>query len=247
MISVQSGARLEPGPKARRGGLTILILALAMANASSARGAEQDLQNWSLVNFHHHFDERWAAAFQVENRVADNITQFDELILKPGGYYRFSKLLKFGLGYKYQKKHEKSNEQDIWQELYFTPSGLKWSWTHQVRLEERFIDDLNGVIPRLRYLVHIKHPLGTTGNRYFAFSEAVRFNLTDKGAGPVAGFEQNRIYFGVGFKTTRRLNIELGYLWRYERKREGPDASDHVIRLQFLFDTKGRHASYAGS
>jgi len=41
--------------------------------------------------------------------------------------------------------------------------------------------------------------------------------------------------------------IELGYLWRYERERDKPDKSDHVIRLQFLFSTTGYHPSHGGS
>ena len=244
------GSRGMPGwfrwvAKVPLGTLAILILALAMAAPLPARGAEQDLQQWSLILFNHHIDERWAASFQVENRVADNITQFNELILKPAGYYQFTKSLNFGFGYKYQKKHVDSNEQDIWQELYYTPArrGL-FSGLHQVRLEERFIKGIGGTIPRLRYLVHVKRPLGSNEKRYLVASEAIRFNLADKGEGPVDGFEQNRLYFGVGFKMTPTLNMEIGYLWRFERERDDPDHSDHVIRLQFHFDTTGRHRAY---
>ena len=60
------------------------------------------------------------------------------------------------------------------------------------------------------------------------------------------GFEQNRLYFGVGHRLGL-AKVELGYLWRYERNRNGLDASDHVIRVQLLFDTRSLHRKLAGN
>ena len=225
-------------------GSLLLSCGLVSSFASPAHSAEQDLQQWSLLFFHHAFDERWSASFQSEARFSNDISEFSALILKPGGYYRFSEQVKLGVGYKYQEKNHAPNEQDGWQEVYLSHKIPTLSLTHQFRLEERFIEGIDGVIPRVRYLIHINHPLSPSV--YLAGSEAVRFNLTDKGEGPVSGFEQNRLYFGVGFKR-RWAKIEVGYLWRYERERVGPDASDHVIRLQFLFDSKGIHPPFGGS
>ena len=103
--------------------------------------------------------------------------------------------------------------------------------------------ELSGVIPQLRYLIHAKVPLDRTF--YLSFSEVVRYNLTDKGEGPVAGFEQNRVYAGIGFNAGKRARIGFGYLWRYQREPVGPDKSDHVLRLQFLLTTKGPHRAGA--
>jgi hypothetical protein len=81
----------------------------------------------------------------------------------------------------------------------------------------------------VRYLIHTPPPLSTLF--YFALSEAFRFNLLDKGTGPVSGFEQNRLYAGFGVHASKYLRVELGYLWRYELERTPPNKSDHVIRL----------------
>ena len=225
--------------------ITFLFVALAMVPAWAA---DQDWQNWSLINVHHNFDSPWSTSMQVENRIADNISQFSELILKPGGYYQFNDTFHVGFGYKYEKKHNNANEQDLWEEIYYTPeSNDNLFWTHQVRLEQRDIKNITGKIPRLRYLIHLKYPLNSEHSQYLVASEAVRFNLDDKGEGPVEGFEQNRLYFGMGFAISDRLNLETGYLWRYERQRVGENLSDHVIRVQFLFQTDGRQPFFAGS
>jgi hypothetical protein len=213
--------------------------------AAAAGQAQQDLQLWNLADLQHSFDDRWRSSFQWEIKFADDISEFSELILKPAGTFNFSPKTSVGLGYTYQVKHNDPNEQDIWQELHHTLPIKDVSLTNQFRLEERFLDSISGIIPRLRYLVQAKHPLGST--KYLVASEAIEFNLVDKGQGPVGGFEQNQVYVAIGFKWGKYTRIETGYLWKYERRRDRDDASDHVIRLRFLFGTRGRHPPEAGN
>jgi len=223
---------------------TLLAYVLIAASNVSAEAAKQDLNLWSVFFVSHWFDDHWSASFQTEVRADDNISRFDALVLKPGGYYRVNEVVTLGAGYKYQDKGEAPNEHDAWQELYLHHDRRELELTHQFRLEERFINGIDGIIPRLRYLLHVDHPINSSW--YLAASEAIRFNLVDRDQGPVMGFEQNRLYFGVGYRAGI-AKIEFGYLWRYERERSGPDASDHVLRFQFLFDTGARHPKLAGS
>jgi hypothetical protein len=213
--------------------------------AAAAGQVQQDLQLWNLADLQHSFDDRWRSSFQWEIKFADDISEFSELILKPAGTFNFSPKTSVGFGYTYQVKNNHPNEQDIWQELHHTLPIQDVSLTNQFRLEERFLDSISGIIPRLRYLVQAKHPLGST--KYLVASEAIEFNLVDKGQGPVGGFEQNQVYVAIGFKWGKYTRIETGYLWKYERRRDRDDASDHVIRLRFLFGTRGRHPPEAGN
>lgn len=223
----------------------VCLFILTCVSWQSATAADSDLQLWSLMFGNFDFENDWSASMQLETRFSDNDSDLYETIIKPGGYYRFTPRTQVGVGYKYQIKNDESDEQDLWQEVYYkTPIG-RFDLQHQVRLEERFIDDISGIIPRIRYLIHASYPL--TGGRYLVASEAVRFNLDNKGEGPVSGFEQNRLYFGMGFHTSKKLKIEVGYLWRYERQREGENDTDHVLRLQIMFATRPPHPAHAGS
>jgi hypothetical protein len=116
----------------------------------------------------------------------------------------------------------------------------------QVRLEERFIDDIGGVIPRLRFLTHVSHPLGESRNYVTGFG-AIRFNLDDKGEGPVSDFEQSRIFAGLGRHIGDRIQFEAGYLWRYKRERTGADRSDHAIRFHLVLNTRAKDIKKPGS
>jgi hypothetical protein len=223
--------------------VVILVALLGAVRAVSA--AEQDLALWSLASVNHEFNEHWSASFQTELRLDQDISAFQELVLKPAGYYRFNDWAQLGIGYKYIDKNHAPNEHDAWQEIYLRHSLASLGFTQQIRIEERFIEEISGVIPRLRYLIHGTAPISP--KFYFSGSGAARFNLSDKGEGPVYGFEQSRLYAGVGYKAGKYARVELGYLWRYELERRGPDKSDHVIRIQFLFDTTGYHPSHSGS
>jgi hypothetical protein len=224
------------GDTVKSASMWVLVVATLLISGSGlARADDDDLASWSLLFANHDFDDRWAVSLQVEARFRDDISESDELVVKPAGYFRFNKWLQLAAGYKHIQKHEAPDEDDAWQEILLRHQMSRVGVTHQVRLEERFIENISGVIPRLRYLVHLEVPL--TERFYLGFSEAARFNTTGKGEGPVTGFEQNRIYGGVGFRAGKYARIELGYLWRFERKRQVPNKSDHVIRFQLLFDT----------
>ena len=67
---------------------------------------------------------------------------------------------------------------------------------------------------------------------------AIRFNLVEKGTGPVAGFEQARVYAGLGFHIGGVTRIEIGYLYKYEIMRDAPEMSDSVLHLNFFFTIK---------
>ena len=218
----------------------LTLLLLIMLTAPVGADTNNDFQQWSLIFVNHELSDKWAASMQFENRLRDNASDVDKRIYKPAGYYQFTDTLQLGVGYKYVMKKGSADEQDPWQELFFRPvSGGKLSWVHQFRWEQRTGSSIDGVVNRLRYLVHIRRPLGESGKYYGVAQEAVRFNAASKDTGPVDGFEQSRLYFGVGRKVTPKMNIEVGYLWNYQRIRDANNLSNHVLRLQFLINTKG--------
>jgi len=213
---------------------------LTLANVVADDDVRQDLQQWTAFRVSDPIGKVWTFSFQAELRLQDDISDVQQLIVKPYATYEFSKKLDFSFGYKYIARPDGADEQDPWQEIVFPRKYSDLAVSHQIRLEQRIIDDVSGILPRLRYLVHFAAPIGES-HKYWASSGAVRFNLTDKGGtAPVGGFEQVRLYGGVGWHVGGKTRIEVGYLYRYERQRTGPDFSDHVIRAQFLINTRGK-------
>ena len=107
---------------------------------------------------------------------------------------------------------------------------------NRVRIEERWGDSLDGVLVRARYRLRCAHPLGTSP-AYRIASNEVFVNLNDKRAGPVRGFEQNRLFGGVGLHVGSHVRVELGYHWRTLDRRDRGGRDDHVIAFNLFFDT----------
>jgi len=198
-----------------------------------------DLQSWNVGRYTYKFGPKWSASVQAEARFSDNISRLDEAILKLYSHINFSNKFGLSFGLKYIDRPDSYNDFDPWQELVFPRKYGKFLVSHQVRFEERIIQTVQGVLPRIRYLFNFSHPIGNSIAYYTGFG-AVRFNIGEKGVGPVAGFEQFRIYIGIGFHFGGVTRLEIGYLYRYEVSRDAQNLNDSVIHLNLFFNNKKR-------
>ena len=148
--------------------LLSLVIGLSLLQAISARAdTDNDFQQWSLIYVNHHLNNKWSTSMQVENHLRDDASEEDKQIFKPAGYYAFTDTLQLGMGYKYVKKKDSKDEQDTWQELVYRPAPIgDWDWANQFRWEQRTGSGLDGVVNRMRYLLHVTHPMGDSGKYY---------------------------------------------------------------------------------
>ena len=228
---------------AMRLGLHVLVVPLflltMMLAGPTADAADPDLQLWFPTQIVHPIGTDWAISMKTEVRLQDDISEFSRLVYKPALNYHFSPSWTFSTGYRYMDKANQANEQSPWQEIIFHKNFDDLVTGYQVRLEERFIDDINGALPRLRFLTYLSHPLGDSLNYLTGFGD-FRLNLDEKGEGPVSGFEQGRVSAGLGRHIGEHIQFEVSYLWRYEEKRSGADLNQHAIHLQLVLNTKAK-------
>jgi hypothetical protein len=158
---------------------------------------------------------------------------------KPGFHYHADSRWVISAGYKYIDRYQGADEHDPWQEITLNRKFHDLVIGYQVRLEERIIDDVDGVLPRLRLLAHMSHPLGESPF-YLTGSEEFRVNVDNKGEGPVSGFEQNRLSLSLGRHIGDHIQFEAGYLWQYKLERAGDDKSNHAIHLFVVVNTKAK-------
>jgi len=216
--------------------LVLILLATTLISAN-AQEVDSDVQSWNVVRLSVPIKEHWTFALQGEVRLSENITKVDEIVFKAYAHYKFGEKFGLSFGYKYIDRPGASSESDPWQEAVFPRKYGKFHVGHQIRLEERFYDGLEGILPRIRYLINFNRPIGSSIAYVTGFG-AVRFNLDEKEAGPVAGFEQFRVNAGVGFHLGGYTRLEIGYLYRYEVIRDEANFSDNVIHFQVLFTTR---------
>jgi hypothetical protein len=200
-------------------------------------GLDKDLQSWNAIRLTVPVGEKWYVGLQNEARFSDDISKLDEYIIKLYAHYKFSKKFGLSFGYKYIDRPDDNNEQDPWAEAVFPHTYNKWQISHQVRFEARIYQGLEGILPRIRYLFNWSRQLGDSFMYVGGFA-AIRFNLADKGAGPVEGFEQIRVNANIGFHLGGITRLEVGYLYRYEVERDAPNSIDNVIHMNLFFTLK---------
>jgi hypothetical protein len=217
--------------------LNILIIILSLITyTANSQDYKQDIESWNVVKYTNHFGEKWSVSLQEETRFQNDISKLNQIIVKVNATIQFSKKIGFHFGFKGIYRPDDANEWEPWQELLLPHSYKGFHVSHNVRLEERVYQGLDGILPRIRYLFNYNIPVGKK-RQYIVGYGAVRFNLVNKGSGPVSGFEQVRLRAAYGFHIKKFMQLEIGYLYRYELNRNTPNLSDHVIHLQIPFTT----------
>lgn|GEM_PF-155886 len=152
-------------------------------------------------------------------KVSSNVTLW-------GGYaYYHTKLQNFGT----------AREHRIWQQVSWTVG--RWGWgtlKSRTRLEQRFRENRDGTGWWVRQLFGVEIPIGGRDNLDFILAAEGYFHLKETGWSD-DGFVQNRVYVMLGYKPSRKLRIEAGYLNQYFRVRGSPNLMNHVAVVSFRF------------
>lgn len=167
-------------------------------------------------------------------RFVDGVNTLERTLLRPSATYRGNGFSLAG-GYDLHIVNSPDDrlEHTLWQQI-----GTKWnlepiSITARTRLEERFIENVDGTALRLRLRARAEMPLGWQ-SWYVAVSEEVFFNLNSLSGGPQSGFNQNRVFGGLGTSLSESVGLEFGYQMQYI-SRTNEDVSIHQLVLSFSF------------
>jgi hypothetical protein len=220
--------------------LTAHLLACALLFLhASARAAEDDFQIWPVVTLHHGLSDHWGAHIQTRVRFDEDVSRTKDLLVRTFGSWTNLKSLTFDLGYDYVHSFHAASEHRAWQA---GEHKLRWgdfAVKNRIRLDQRLVEDVDGVVLRFRYRLRGTHPIAGSG-WYGVLSDEAFANLNDRSAGPVSGFEQNRLRAAVGVRFLGRVRAESGYEWQYAERRDARAVNRHVFFVSFFVDTGGR-------
>ena len=213
----------------------LAFVAIGFVAVSAARAAEDDTQEWTTVTVRHALDERWTLSLESRIRFDDDISRAKDLLVGPAAELKLSDTLSLGLGYDYvySFKTDATSENRIWEQaaLRFAYGDLEIG--NRLRLEQRFLDGTDGAVLRLRYRLRLEHPIGTSPWRAIG-SEEVFVDLNSPGT-QVSGFEQNRLFAGLGRTIWGDLWLETGYQWGYQENSGAPNQVTHSLILNLTY------------
>ncbi len=209
-----------------------LVLPPAMAE-----NYEQDLQMWPTLNIRKNLGNRYFVVLEANPRIGDNLGEFRLLEVVPSVGRQITDRMTVQTGYKLwlgygQEDNPLRVEHRLWQESSNRFQWKKLTLTNRARLEERFMEGVDGVAMRFRDRLQVSYPLGEAGRWYLLASDEIFVNLNSPENGPHAGYGQNRAFAGLGRKLGRHASVEGGYQLQHTERPQAPDALTHAILMR---------------
>ena len=213
-------------------------LAFAFMPTRAQAQMEHDSGLWILANLHGKVAPQWALNLEVDVRSFDNFARTSELIIQPGVFFNINDHWTWTLQYMYDARPPTNNEHRVLTDAAYHTEIKKFVLGTRLRLTVRFVDNV-GTIVRVRHRISALHGIKDTP-AFLTLSNEIFFNLNDQGSGPPYGFEEDRLFGGIGYHFGPHLRAEMGYMWRPATPRTGPTISSHIIAVNFFFTTAAR-------
>ncbi|HMO14864.1 MAG TPA: DUF2490 domain-containing protein [Pirellulaceae bacterium] len=222
-----------------------LIACVTASNVGSLRGqTTNDAALWLAVFAQDNLggeESRWKWWFDGHLRYLDDVGGLNQHIVRPGIGKKISDDLVFWGGYAWIHTSpitgDEFDEHRIWQQFTWSHKFDSTTILLRPRLEQRFVETGSDLGWRFRQLVRIQQPIhGHPRLSMIAWDEFF-FHLNDTDWGARSGFDQNRVFLGLGVKQKpeSRLRTEIGYLNQYIDLPTNADRSNHTLSINFFY------------
>ncbi len=218
-----------------------LVLLTAAPTITRAVSLQDDAQVWAPAFVNLPSQGRLVGLLELQPRVRGDFRRISTAIVRPWIGWRLAPgaFLHAGYGWIRSDTANVTTEHRAWQQLQRTVSPTpNWRLTARARLEQRWLQNVPETAWRARVQLRAERVLGS-GPRYaVAYNEGFA-HLNSPARGPRAGFDQNRIFLGMG-RDGSRAKVEAGYQHVWLRRYGTRDAHIHCIVLNtFLWPFAG--------
>ena len=197
--------------------ITITVLSVQQLTAQT----KQENSGWLFLLNSTKFSEKWGMHLDVQVRSTDNWGAVKNVLFRPGITYFIDKQQNVTAGYLLASTDFGATtliEQRIWEQYILTHKINSVFTTHRFRLEQRFLDQPNdNFAQRLRYFIRLIKPLqkteqAFTKGAFLALQNEVFLNIQNKERINNNLFDQNRLYLAGGYRFSKKMDLEAGYL-----------------------------------
>lgn len=224
-----------------------------LLTSSSAHADDGDTpssyQTWVSTTLQGNVYKRFALMLDMHGRFYDDFQPY-QLLFRPAAGLQIGKGMYLFLGYgwtpSWNTQHQYTSEHRIWEQWQWDIPGLTYGLRLflRSRLEQRFRDVgevSTGV--RFRQLLRLLIPVERGSPLHLSVWDEAFVSFNDAGgggSGPLwqhAGFDQNRLFAGVGVFVGAVTRLELGYL-NHHIVRPGADTVHHVCSINAAINFK---------
>lgn len=222
----------------------ITLIALAVLHTASAQTNE--LSGWAAWFHTQKFNDKWGASCDGQFRTAHQASFLKNILLRPSVNYYFDKSKHLDLGYAYVTANGRASgvptfrpEHRIFEQFIIAHKvGHNIGLSHRFRLEQRFLGktatQTNVFAQRLRYFVRGVIPLNKdavfANGTFVALQNEAFANIQNKDKINKHLFDQNRAYTAFGYRFSKMVDLEAGYMNQYIKQAE-TYTINHVVQV----------------
>jgi hypothetical protein len=207
-----------------------------------ANGQTTENGGWLFLSHTQKISDKFDILADFQLRTANQYRYWQNLLARTALSYNLTKKHSVALGYAYLGGREKadegleySNENRIYQQYQFAFEHGKKEISLRGRFEQRFIreNELN-FSQRARVFASIQAPIAANEDfskgLYVKLQDELFLNVQHKERVNGSVFDQNRPYAALGFRASKKLDFETGYLRWSQRESDG-DVTRHIMQV----------------
>lgn len=236
-----------------------LLSTIFLVTISSVQSQVQQQSGWFASFNTIKLNDKFSIHAELQIRSTDDWEHVQTVLPRVGLNYHVKPNQILTAGYAYIPNRsvigDESNllgEHRIWQQYLITHKAWRASVTHRFRLEERFVPtaalvdnevEKNGSLYSTRFRYFIRGLIPFTKQQPFtrgmfgALQNELFLNITNKNNVNDQVFDQNRAYAAIGYRFSKKMDIEIGYMSQYQARRplagssKNNDLSNNIVQL----------------
>ena len=189
------------------------LAAGAVSEVHADSTVNQDFRLWAPIYLTVPLSTSFIGYMEVNPRFGDDVSQLDQLLLRPAIGYKLTDHVSLWQGYAWIGNYQPSfrEENRLFQQLIYKQTFPFVKVFSRSRLEERFMEHTDGTALRARTMLRGDVPLLQIPDWAFVVYDEIFVNLNTVGNGPESGFDQNRLFLGMNHQLTKYFNMDFGY------------------------------------
>ncbi len=193
-------------------------------------------------------ESRWGLHSDVQLRTGNDWHSSATLLIRPGINYHLTHNQTISAGYAATLTTGQTNgitgrlgEHRIWEQYALFSKLLGIPVQHRFRLEQRFLRRADETVfaQRARYFIRgiiplqqpVEEPLARGG--FVSLQNELFFNIQHRSATNGNVFDQNRAYASIGYRFSRRYDVEAGYMNQFVLRNASPNTLVHIVQIAF--------------
>ena len=179
--------------------------------------------------------------FDAHTRYVGDAFEFLQSIVRPGIGWQLSDDQSVWVGYAWIGERIPGldfHENRFWQQWIFNREFGDVSAVFRSRLEQRFVSVGAQAGWRFRQMIRFQKPVAKNPRLLWVAWDEIFYHLRDTDWGARTGYNQNRIFVGLGrtASSNSRRRTEIGYLYQQiEIPEDGADLSNHILSINVFF------------